>query len=104
MFNSKHFLFQASYANIDRIKHIVIEDSRLNYTKLAGSYPKSFSLQSLQRGPVPPSEGSGCTHIPGRDGPSCPQVNEMHYAGKGLPSDAAFPSLTVRFRAAAIQS
>uniref|UniRef100_A0A6N2N3F2 Uncharacterized protein n=1 Tax=Salix viminalis TaxID=40686 RepID=A0A6N2N3F2_SALVM len=66
--------------------------------------PEELSLQSLQRGPVPPSEGSGCTNIPGRDGPSCPQVNEMHYAGKGLPSDAAFPSLTVRFRAAAVQS
>ena len=65
---------------------------------------EELSLQSLQRGTVPRSEGSGCTNIPGRDGPSCPQVNEMHYAGKGLPSDAAFPSLTVRFRAAAIQS
>ncbi|KAJ6323796.1 hypothetical protein OIU76_011149 [Salix suchowensis] len=65
---------------------------------------EELSLQSLQRGSVPPSEGSGCTHIPDRDGPGCPQVNEMHYAGKGLPSDAAFPSLTVRFRAAAIQS
>lgn len=33
MFNSKHFLFQASYANIDRIKHIVIEDSRSEQLK-----------------------------------------------------------------------
>ncbi|KAJ6719455.1 hypothetical protein OIU79_007169 [Salix purpurea] len=121
IFNSKHFLFQASYANIDRIKHIVIEDSRskqLKFQEISFQEPspqaqlykasrilhEELSLQSLQRGSVPPSEGSGCTHIPGRDGPSCPQVNEMHYAGKGLPSDAAFPSLTVRFRAAAIQS
>ena len=43
-------------------------------------------LQSLQRGPVPPSAGSGCTYIPGTGGPGCPGlVNEMHYAGAALP-------------------
>ncbi|KAF9673537.1 hypothetical protein SADUNF_Sadunf10G0034500 [Salix dunnii] len=180
MFNLKHFLFQASYANIDRIKHIVIEHSRseqLQFQEISFQEPspqvktqhdkfdgknlitakenkclcmqqvgkrkklvknlavnsrnlstktmlpnpstffsintphhsKNFfilvlrlssgnhedpkpyfgasrilpeelneelneelSLQSLQRGTVPPSEGSGCTNIPGRDGPSCP--------------------------------
>lgn len=29
-------------------------------------------LQSLQRGPVPPSGPSGCTNIPGSSGPNCP--------------------------------
>jgi hypothetical protein len=65
---------------------------------------KDLSLQSLQKGPVPPSAGSGCTNIPGRNGPSCPQVNEMHYAGNTLPSDAAFPRLNVQFGVATNQS
>lgn len=29
-------------------------------------------LQSLERGPVPPSGPSGCTYIPGTSGPKCP--------------------------------
>ncbi|CAK7327202.1 unnamed protein product [Dovyalis caffra] len=64
---------------------------------------KDLSLQSLQRGPVPPSEGSGCTNIPGMGGPSCPLFNEMHYAGNDLPRDTAFPRLTVRFGVATVQ-
>ncbi|KAK9146434.1 hypothetical protein Sjap_006337 [Stephania japonica] len=29
-------------------------------------------IESLPRGPVPPSGPSGCTYIPGRGGPRCP--------------------------------
>ncbi|CAI0465565.1 unnamed protein product [Linum tenue] len=37
---------------------------------------------SLQRGPVPPSGSSGCTHVPGSNGPGCPSlVNQMNFAG-----------------------
>jgi hypothetical protein len=63
-----------------------------------------LSLQSLQRGTIPPSDGSGCTNIPGSGGPSCPLVNEMHYAGNGLPADTAFPRHAVPFRVATNQS
>ncbi|KAF9677690.1 hypothetical protein SADUNF_Sadunf08G0133800 [Salix dunnii] len=62
-----------------------------------------LSLQSLQRGTIPPSKGSGCTNIPGGDGESCPLVNEMHYAGHGLPPDTAFPRLAVPFGVATSQ-
>ncbi|KAK4365969.1 hypothetical protein RND71_013849 [Anisodus tanguticus] len=60
-------------------------------------------LQSLQRGPVPPSGPSGCTNIPGSSGSGCPlNVNEMHFAGRHAnllrPSNSAYPSsLMVRF-------
>lgn len=57
------------------------------------------TLQSLQRGNVPPSGASGCTYIPGTGGPGCP-VKEMHYAGDALPRPAmasAFPHLVVQF-------
>ncbi|MCD9637929.1 hypothetical protein HAX54_021480 [Datura stramonium] len=47
-----------------------------------------MNLQSLQRGPVPPSGPSGCTNIPGNtgSGSGCPlnYVNEMHFAGHHL--------------------
>ncbi|KAJ8558060.1 hypothetical protein K7X08_004826 [Anisodus acutangulus] len=60
-------------------------------------------LQSLQRGPVPPSGPSGCTNIPGSSGSGCPlNVNEMHFAGRHAkllrPSNSAYPgSLMVQF-------
>ncbi|KAG6764536.1 hypothetical protein POTOM_032010 [Populus tomentosa] len=63
-----------------------------------------LSLQSLQRGTIPPSDGSGCTNIPGSGGPSCPLVNEMHYAGNVLPPDTAFPRHPVPFGVATNQS
>ncbi|KAJ6725909.1 hypothetical protein OIU79_004131 [Salix purpurea] len=63
-----------------------------------------LSLQSLQRGTIPPLKGSGCTNIPGGDGESCTLVNEMHYAGHGLPPDTAFPRLAVPFGVATSQS
>ena len=38
-------------------------------------------LESLPRGPVPPSGPSSCTYIPGQGGPPCP-LNEKHFAGR----------------------
>lgn len=40
-------------------------------------------LESLPRGPVPPSSGSSCTYIPGQGGPPCP-LNEKHFVGDHL--------------------
>ncbi|KAK2455729.1 hypothetical protein P8452_02832 [Trifolium repens] len=37
-------------------------------------------LQSLDKGPVPPSGPSGCTFIPGSGGTKCPPLNEMNVA------------------------
>ncbi|KAK9083331.1 hypothetical protein Scep_029802 [Stephania cephalantha] len=37
-------------------------------------------IESLPRGPVPPSGPSGCTYIPGRGGPRCP-LNGKKVAG-----------------------
>lgn len=44
---------------------------------------KQLWLQSLDRGPVPPSGPSGCTYIPGTGGTNCP-VDQMNVAGKAL--------------------
>lgn len=41
---------------------------------------KELRLQSLDKGPVPPSGPSGCTYIPGSGGTNCP-VKEMNVAG-----------------------
>ncbi|KGN56901.1 hypothetical protein Csa_009866 [Cucumis sativus] len=38
----------------------------------------NLKLQSLQRVSVPPSGPSGCTFIPGTNGPGCP-LKERHY-------------------------
>ncbi|WCJ23958.1 hypothetical protein M5689_005952 [Euphorbia peplus] len=57
------------------------------------------NMQSLQRGTVPGSGSSGCTHIPGTDGPPCPaNVNSMNVAGKALShGGGAYPRLVVDF-------
>lgn len=54
-------------------------------------------LESLPRGPVPPSTSSPCTYIPGGGGSgSC--LNGRNFAGVGTPP--AFPSAVVNFAAA----
>ncbi|KAI9087440.1 hypothetical protein K1719_030580 [Acacia pycnantha] len=45
---------------------------------------KRLWLQSLEKGPVPPSGPSGCTFIPGTGGNRCPPVNEMNVAGNAF--------------------
>ncbi|CAK9143558.1 unnamed protein product [Ilex paraguariensis] len=55
-------------------------------------------LQSLQRGPVPPSGPSGCTNIPGSGGPNCP-IKQMNFAGVALPRASAYPRLVAPFGA-----
>ncbi|XWS08840.1 hypothetical protein CRYUN_Cryun40dG0034800 [Craigia yunnanensis] len=75
-----------------------ISASRLLYeeTKLVN---KGLVLQSLQKGPVPPSEESSCTNIPGNGGSGCP-LKEMHYAAGALPRAIAYPRLMVQSGAA----
>ncbi|XVF66539.1 hypothetical protein PTKIN_Ptkin10aG0044700 [Pterospermum kingtungense] len=63
---------------------------------------QGLKLQSLQKGPVPPSEGSSCTNIPGNGGPPCP-LEEMHYAAGALPRATAYPRLMVQFGVATAQ-
>ncbi|KAJ4842216.1 hypothetical protein Tsubulata_005871 [Turnera subulata] len=43
--------------------------------------PKSLVIQSLQRGPVPPSGASPCTHTPGRGRGRC-TLTQMNVAGQ----------------------
>ncbi|TYH82410.1 hypothetical protein ES332_D02G058000v1 [Gossypium tomentosum] len=69
------------------------EETMLVNTKL--------DLQSLQKGPVPPSERSSCTNIPGGGGPPC-QLNEMHYAAT-FPRSAAYPLPALQFGVATNQ-
>ncbi|MED6131601.1 hypothetical protein PIB30_011203 [Stylosanthes scabra] len=38
-------------------------------------------METLDKGPVPPSGPSSCTFIPGSGGTRCPPVNEMNVAG-----------------------
>ncbi|KAL5542150.1 hypothetical protein UlMin_009860 [Ulmus minor] len=55
---------------------------------------KRQAFQSLPRGPVPPSEASGCTYIPGGGGSSCP-LNEKHFSGRAFHRGSAYPRLFV---------
>ncbi|KAJ6725911.1 hypothetical protein OIU79_004133 [Salix purpurea] len=56
------------------------------------SLKKHFPLiESLQRGPVPPSEGSPCSHNPGGNG-TC-KLDEMNFVGRAnRQPPPAFPS------------
>ncbi|GMI64208.1 hypothetical protein HRI_000090100 [Hibiscus trionum] len=58
---------------------------------------KELHLQSLQKGPIPPSQGSSCTNIPGNGGPPC-HLNEMHYAAA-----TAYPRPMLQFGVATNQ-
>lgn len=52
---------------------------RILHEKQAMVRGTELKLQSLQRVSIPPSGPSGCTFIPGTNGPGCP-LNERHYA------------------------
>ncbi|KEH42691.1 hypothetical protein MtrunA17_Chr1g0186401 [Medicago truncatula] len=54
-----------------------------------------LSLQSLDKGPVPPSGPSGCTFIPGSGGTNCP-LKEMNVAGN-IHQRRGYPRLFVPF-------
>ncbi|WRX21931.1 hypothetical protein QQP08_014418 [Theobroma cacao] len=59
------------------------------------------NLESLQMGPVPPSDHSHCSNIPGTG--QC-GLNEMNIAGRHIPSPPPFPGNGMdvkRFAAAA---
>ncbi|EOY11000.1 hypothetical protein QQP08_015186 [Theobroma cacao] len=45
-------------------------------------FEEGLIVQSLQRGPVPPSGGNPCTNIPGRSRGRC-TLSEMNVAGGG---------------------
>ncbi|KAJ6854638.1 hypothetical protein NC651_039550 [Populus alba x Populus x berolinensis] len=60
------------------------------------------NIQSLERGPVPPSGGSSCTHTPGRGSGHCP-LGEMNFAGHNVAhAPPAFPDAIVNFAAASV--
>ncbi|KAJ4824397.1 hypothetical protein Tsubulata_024694 [Turnera subulata] len=63
------------------------QQQTLAIRELAGEkYIKNrIAIQSLQRGPVPPSAGSPCSNIPGRDKGRCPPRTQMNVAGYAPP-------------------
>ncbi|KAG4167022.1 hypothetical protein ERO13_A13G169025v2 [Gossypium hirsutum] len=73
------------------------------------SFNHNLILQSLPRGPVPPSAGNPCTNIPGRSRGRC-MLTEMNAVGRGggggVPHLAppAFPEFLVKFGAASAGS
>ncbi|MBA0728358.1 hypothetical protein Golax_001262 [Gossypium laxum] len=75
------------------------------------SFNHNLILQSLPRGPVPPSTGNPCTNIPGRSHGRC-MLTEMDAVGRrggsggGVPHLAppAFPEFVVKFGAASAGS
>ncbi|XP_021283166.1 uncharacterized protein LOC110415777 [Herrania umbratica] len=66
-------------------------------------FDEALIVQSLQRGPVPPSGGNPCTNIPGRNHGRC-TLSEMNVVGGGggmlAHPPPAFPDLVVDFGAA----
>lgn len=59
-----------------------------------------IELQSLERGLVPPSGPSGCTHIPESSGTKCPMIGEMHVVGRAMDQSAAYPNVVNPFSVA----
>lgn len=60
-------------------------------------------IQSLQRGPVPPSRSSPCTYIPGRGRGRC-TLGEINYAGRSSHATRgwAFADLVIEFASASM--
>ncbi|KAF2302496.1 hypothetical protein GH714_036569 [Hevea brasiliensis] len=55
---------------------------------------KDIVLQSLPKGPVPPSRSNGCTNIPNQGGAPC--TNQRNFAGHAVaPPQHAYPGLLV---------
>lgn len=69
------------------------------------SFNHNLILQSLPRGPVPPSAGNPCTNIPGRSQGRC-MLTEMNAVGGGGAHLAppGFPEFVVKFGAASAGS
>ncbi|KAL7124064.1 hypothetical protein ABFS83_14G023500 [Erythranthe nasuta] len=59
--------------------------------KWVGTKQVDLLGSSLPRGPVPPSSGASCTHIPGQGGGAC-TLNEKHFAGGGGAAARAPPA------------
>ncbi|WOG83256.1 hypothetical protein DCAR_0102431 [Daucus carota subsp. sativus] len=49
-------------------------------------------VESLQRGPVPPSAANPCTHIPGGKSPGHCTLEEMNVAGRVYSPPPVFPT------------
>ncbi|KAL5792792.1 hypothetical protein ACOSP7_001386 [Xanthoceras sorbifolium] len=60
-----------------------------------------LAVQSLQRGPVPPSGPNPCTHIPGQGSGIC-SLNGQNFAGRVAPAPPAFPGLVMDFGVASV--
>ncbi|OMO71985.1 hypothetical protein CCACVL1_18003 [Corchorus capsularis] len=66
------------------------------------TFNKNVILQSLQRGPVPPSGGNPCTNTPGRSRGRCTltEMNVVGGHGGVAHPPPAFPEYVVSFGAA----
>ncbi|KAL1535734.1 transmembrane protein [Salvia divinorum] len=58
--------------------------SRLLHDELETLKAKGIFINSLEKGPVPPSDHSSCTFIPGSSGGSGCPIKEIHFAGARL--------------------
>lgn len=62
------------------------------YKKWLKELPVPVLLESLPRGPVPPSSAGTCTHIPGGKTPGHCTLEEMDMAGRFAPPPPVFPA------------
>ncbi|KAL7228301.1 hypothetical protein ACSBR2_007084 [Camellia fascicularis] len=58
---------------------------------------KGLVIQSIKRGPVPPSGSNPCTYIPGGHGRCTLAENEVNFSGHVGLAPPAFPDVMVRF-------
>ncbi|CAL5363233.1 unnamed protein product [Camellia sinensis] len=58
---------------------------------------KGLVIQSIKRGPVPPSGSNPCTYIPGGHGRCTLAENEVNFSGHVGRAPPAFPDVMVRF-------
>lgn len=72
----------------------------LHGDQLFKKYVPEFEL--LQRGPVPPSDGSPCSHIPGGSG-VC-RLNEMNVAGRLIHAPTTYPGNGMKLFAGSVEN
>ncbi|XWS64727.1 hypothetical protein CRYUN_Cryun05aG0028700 [Craigia yunnanensis] len=65
-----------------RFQHVLVMATRPLDEDQVPSFNENLIVQSLQKGPVPPSAGNPCTNIPERNRGRC-MLTEMNVVGGG---------------------
>ncbi|KAK8545462.1 hypothetical protein V6N13_066744 [Hibiscus sabdariffa] len=88
-------------------QHVLATRPLVEEDEVVPSFNQNLIVQSLQRGPVPPSAGNPCTNIPGRSRGRC-TLTEMNTVDDGVNANhaapPAFPDFVVKFGSVSVGS